>query len=104
MGSLVVAAAGVVLFVFRDRADPVQREDVAATLVTGGGRPGDFGLYLYATTGFETTDALAGSRHEYPAQTYMTIQPGGCGTQVRWQALDQRWDEYDFCPDGSLAA
>jgi hypothetical protein len=98
-----VAAAGTMLFLFRDRATPVERGDVGATLVTSGGRPGDFGLYLYATSGFETTDALSGSRHDYPAQTYMTIQPGGCGTLVRWQALQERWDEWDYCADGSLA-
>ncbi len=98
-----VAATGALLFVFRDRANPVEREDVDSTLVTGGGEPGDFGLYLYATDGFESTDALVGSRHDYPAQTYITIQPGGCGTLVRWQALEERWDEWDFCADGSLA-
>ncbi len=98
-----VAATGALLFVFRDRANPVEREDVGPTLVTGGGEPGDFGLYLYATDGFETTDALVGSRHDHPAQTYITIQPGGCGTLVRWQALEERWDEWDFCADGSLA-
>jgi len=100
-----LAATGAVLYfvVFRDRATPLESEDVGATIVTGEGRPGDFGLYLYATTGFETTDALAGSRHDYPAQTYMTIQPGGCGTLVRWQALEERWEEWDFCADAGLA-
>ena len=98
-----IAAAGVVLFIFRDRATPAQQEDVEATLVTGGGQPGDYGLYLYATTGFEETDALGGSRHEYPSQTYMTIQPGGCGTLVRWKPLEQRWDEWDYCEGGALA-
>ncbi len=98
-----IAAAGVVLFIFRDRATPAQQEDVEATLVTGGGQPGDYGLYLYATTGFEETDALGGSRHEYPPQTYMTIQPGGCGTLVRWKPLEQRWDEWDYCEGGALA-
>lgn len=90
------------LFLFRDRATPVAREEVT-TLVPGGGRPGDAGLYLYTTRGFETTDALMGARHDYPAQTYLTIQPGGCGTLVRWQALRERWTEHDYCPDGSLA-
>jgi len=98
-----VATAGVLLFVFRDRATPVEQDEVTGTLVSGGGGPGDFGLYLYTTSGFETTDALTGARHDYPAQTYLTIQPGGCGTLVRWQALQQRWDEWDFCPDGSMA-
>jgi len=97
------AAAGTVLFLFRDRATPVELDDVDATLVTGGGQPGDYGLYEYATTGYETTDALGGSRHDYPGRTYLTIQPGGCGTLVRWEALQQRWDEWDYCPDGRLA-
>lgn len=107
-GAVVVAllvATGAVLYfvVFRDRATPVESEDVGATLITGAGQPGDFGLYRYTTTGFETTDALAGGRHDYPAETYMTIQPGGCGTLVRWQALKERWEEWDLCADAGLA-
>lgn len=97
------AIVGLVLFIFRDRATPAEQEDVEATLVTGTGLPGDYGLYLYTTTGYEETDALGGSRHEYPAQTYATIQPGGCGTLVRWQPLRQRWDEWDYCEGGALA-
>lgn len=103
VGGALAAAVGVLLFVFRDRATPIGSGEVSATLVTGSGEPGGFGLYLYATSGFETTDALTGARHDYPAQTHLTIQPGGCGTLVRWQALRQRWDEWDICPDGSLA-
>ena len=102
--ALLVATGAVLYFVvFRDTTTALESEDVGATLVTGGGQPGDFGLYRYATTGFETTDALAGGRHDYPAETYMTIQPGGCGTLVRWQALEERWEEWDFCADASLA-
>src|SRR5574340_1184994 len=54
-GGIVAALAliaGGLLFVFRDRATPAQQEDIEATLVTGAGAPGDYGLYLYATTGF----------------------------------------------------
>jgi hypothetical protein len=36
-------------------------------------------------------------------QTFVTIQPGGCGSLVRWQALDQRWEQWDYCSDGRLA-
>jgi len=105
-GAVVLALAlvvGAILFFFRDRATPAEQGDAEATLVTGTGRPGDYGLYLYTTTGYEETDALGGSRHEYPAQTYMTIQPGGCGTLVRWQPLQERWDEFDYCEGGALA-
>lgn len=101
---LVVVIALVLYFVvFRDTATPVQSEEVGATLITGAGQPGDYGLYRYTTTGYQTTDALAGGRHDYPAETYMTIQPGGCGTLVRWQALRERWEEWDFCSDAGLA-
>lgn len=99
----VLIAGGVILFAFRDVATTLDEQDIGITVVTGGGRPGDHGLYRYATTGYETTDALAGARHDYPPETYLTIQPGGCGTLVRWQPLGQRYDEWDYCPDGRLA-
>jgi hypothetical protein len=100
---LALAIAGVaVLFGFRDVATTLDQEDVGLTVVTAGGRPGDYGLYVYATTGYETTDALAGARHQYPAETYLTIQPGGCGALVRWLPLAQRYEEWDYCPDGRM--
>lgn len=69
-----------------------------------GDRPGDPGLYVYSTTGFEEIDALGGARHDYPAETFLTIQPGGCGTVQRWTALEERWDEVELCPgDGGFA-
>ena len=106
LGGVVVAVAiaGVaVLFAFRDVATTLDEEDVGLTVITGGGEPGDYGLYVYATTGYESTDALAGARHDYPAETYLTIQPGGCGTLVRWQPLGQRYEEWNYCPDGRMA-
>jgi hypothetical protein len=106
LGGLVVALviAGVtVLFAFRDVATTLGEEDIGVTVITGGGEPGDYGFYKYATTGYETTDALAGAQHDYPAETYLTIQPGGCGTLVRWQPLEQRYEEWDYCPDGLMA-
>jgi hypothetical protein len=62
-----------------------------------GSAPGDPGLYVYATTGFEEIDALGGARHDYPAETFVTMQPGGCGVTLRWTALEERWDELDLC-------
>ena len=99
---VLIVGAGAVLFAFRDRATPVERDEIGVTLVTGGGQPGDPGLYAYTTTGFESTNALGGSRHDYPVQTFITIQPGGCDSVVRWQALDQRWEQWDYCSDGNL--
>ena len=104
LGSIVLVGVAIIL-AFRDRATPVSEEAVAATLsvAPGSGHPGDPGLYRYTTTGFETTDALGGARHDFPVETYLTIQSGGCGTLVRWEALDQRWDEWEICADGGLA-
>src|SRR5205823_2039908 len=55
------------------------------------------GVYVYETTGSESTDALTGARHEYPRRTTMTLQHTACGFETRWQPLDQRWDDGSFC-------
>lgn len=54
-------------------------------------------VYVYSMSGFEAIDALMGARHDYPAQTYLTVQPGGCGELWRWQAIDERWSSWDVC-------
>lgn len=59
------------------------------------------GVYAYKTTGYEEVDAFGGSRHDYPATTYMTIRKKGCGIVMRWQPLEERWDESDHCVQGS---
>jgi hypothetical protein len=104
LAGLVIVGVGLIL-AFQDRATPVSEEQVAATLTVapGSGDAGDADLYAYVTTGYETTDALGGARHDMPAETYLSIRPGGCGFLVRWDALEQRWNEWDICPDGSLA-
>ncbi|HAX82840.1 MAG TPA: hypothetical protein DCY40_09780 [Actinobacteria bacterium] len=98
---LLAAAAVVYILVFANAATPVDRSAVTAAVV--GSEPGDLGVYVYATTGFEAVDALAGARHEYPAETYLTISLGECGRVVRWNALDERWDEWEHCgPGGAI--
>jgi hypothetical protein len=61
------------------------------------------GVYVYATKGWEETDALAGQRHDYPSETSMTIRKGGCGWTARWQPLRERWENSEFCetPQGA---
>ena len=58
------------------------------------------GVYAYATEGYEETNALGGARHDYPAETAVTVRRAECGgwTQ-RWQPLAERWDESDLCPE-----
>jgi hypothetical protein len=55
------------------------------------------GVYVYATKGHEQTDALAGARHTYPNETSTTFRKGGCGWISRWQPLEERWEESEFC-------
>jgi len=55
------------------------------------------GVYVYATDGYEETDALSGQRHDYPAETTLTISRQGCGLRFRWQPLKERWEESDGC-------
>ena len=42
------------------------------------------GAYRHRPGGFEEVDALSGGRHEYPAETFMTIALSECGSVVRW--------------------
>lgn len=64
------------------------------------GRPAE-GVYAYRTTGYERVAAFGGSRHDYPETTYLTVRGKGCGTTLRWQPLEERWDESDHCLDGN---
>ena len=56
------------------------------------------GVYAYATTGFEETDALGGARHDYPAETTITVSTRECGRSVVWRPLAERTDERLICP------
>jgi len=58
------------------------------------------GVYQYATTGFDSVDALTGARHDYPSITTMTVVPHDCGVRLRWDVAVQRWDSWDWCLDG----
>ena len=55
------------------------------------------GVYVFATKGYEETDALSGQRHDYPEETVITIRNGGCGWISRWEPLRERWEETEAC-------
>lgn len=55
------------------------------------------GVYVYTTSGYEETDALGGTRHDYPAETTLTVRTGGCGVVVVWQPLQERSEEFEMC-------
>jgi hypothetical protein len=58
------------------------------------------GVYVYTTTGEDDVDVLGGSRHDYPAQTTITVRHAGCGLTERWDVLKERWDERESCRSG----
>lgn len=72
------------------------REQQASTTAAPEGIP-EPGVYVYETTGFETTDALFGARHDYPALTTITVLLAGCDLRMRWDALEGRSSTWDFC-------
>ena len=55
------------------------------------------GVYLYATKGSESVDALGGTSHTYPAKTSITVIEVPCGIQLRWAALEERSTTWTFC-------
>ncbi len=59
------------------------------------------GVYVYATTGRDSIDALNGAHHDYPTTTTITVTPTACGVQQRWDVLEQRWEEWQRCADGT---
>ena len=59
------------------------------------------GVYVYTSTGYET--GAAGpmtARHDYPAETTMTITRDGCGSSMRWEPVEGRWDDVIDCVSG----
>jgi hypothetical protein len=55
------------------------------------------GVYLYATKGSESINALGGATHVYPAKTSITAVEVPCGIQLRWAALERRSTTWTFC-------
>ena len=86
-------------FFFSNTATPI--DPAGLTVPDGGGEPGDPGVYRYTTEGFEEIDALAGARHDYPAESFLTITAGECGPRVRWDVLAERWVEWHHCGPGA---
>jgi hypothetical protein len=103
LGAVAVAALATWLVVFRDTAEPVAVGEVVKSFrdETESARPGPSpipgGVYVYATRGFETTDALTGVRHRYPPRSTITVAPHACGVRLTWQVLEGRSTEWVYC-------
>jgi hypothetical protein len=59
------------------------------------------GVYVYDTAGFERVSALGGAQHDYPKQSTMTVTDNDCGITVRWSPLEQRFEQWRMCGQGT---
>jgi hypothetical protein len=79
------------------RASTIPDTVVASDPVAAAPTLAEPGVYRYATSGWEDIDALNGARHDYPAETTITVTAEGCGIRLRWDALRERRDEWRLC-------
>jgi hypothetical protein len=101
----VVAAAGFATWflAFRDTAEPVSVEEAVTSFRTDaepaspGPSPIPPGVYVYATRGYEKTDALTGVAHRYPRRSTITVASHPCGVSLTWRVLKGRSTEWVYC-------
>ncbi len=55
------------------------------------------GVYVYATKGSESINALGGAKHDYPARTSITATQVPCGMRYQWSPLEDRSTSWTFC-------
>jgi len=95
-GALVAAVAFGLLL--HDTATPVSIQDVVRRFRESGRGPGRLdGVYLYATRGGESVDALGGAHHRYPAKTSITAVTVPCGVRLEWDPLEGRSATWTLC-------
>jgi hypothetical protein len=103
VGGLSIAAAALWLVAFRDTADPVSvgeavtsfRSDTEPAPHTTSPIPE--GVYVYATHGYERTDALNGVVHRYPRRSTIAVRATGCGITLTWRVLEGRSTRWTNC-------
>lgn len=78
-----------------DRYRSTASDQSSAPAVAGVPEPG---VYVYATYGSETVDALGGDTHTYPSETTITVTSTPCGGfQMAWRPVTGRADTTDVC-------
>lgn len=109
VGLVAIGAGGVFLVIntlFQDTTTPIAVAEVVDDFREDGGSaaaaaaPLAAGVYRYTTDGGEEVDALGGTRHDYPRQTTITVTPTDCGLRFRWDALEERYEEWELCGTG----
>jgi hypothetical protein len=112
LGVVAIAGAAAWLVALRDTAEPVSVEEAVTSFRTEteetspGGFPITEGVYVYATSGSERTDALTGVTHRYPRRSTITVAAHECGVSLTWRVLKGRSTEWVYCltPDGLMLA
>lgn len=57
------------------------------------------GVYRYRTRGAESIDSpVLDTSHDYDGVSTIVVSNGRCAERERWQVLDVRWTEAEFCP------
>ena len=108
LGALAVAIVAAWFFLLRDVAEPTSIGEAVTSFRTdtepapAAPSPIPEGVYVYATHGYEKTDALTGVTHRYPKRSTITITAAACGVSLLWRVLDGRSTEWIYCvnPDG----
>ena len=107
-GGIALAIAAAWFLLLRDVAEPVGVEEAVTSFRTDteptpeDASPIPEGVYVYATDGFETTDALTGVRHPYPRESTIAVRSADCGVTLLWRVLEGRSTEWTYCttPEG----
>jgi hypothetical protein len=103
VGAALIAGAGLWLAVFRDTAEPVSVDDAVTSFRTdaqtnpAAPSPIPEGVYVYATAGYEKTDALTGVTHGYPSRSTISVAAADCGMSLTWRVLKGRSTVWTIC-------
>jgi hypothetical protein len=106
LGVLAIAGVGVWLALLRDTTQPVTVGEAVTSFRTdtettpAASTPIPPGVYVYATRGYEKTDALTGVTHRYPRRSTITVTAADCGLSLTWRVLRGRSTEWRFCVTG----
>lgn len=100
---LALAAVAAWFILLRDTAEPVTVAEAVTSFRTdteptpGAPSPIPEGVYVYATDGYEKTDALTGVTHRYPRRSTIAVTATDCGASLLWRVLDGRSTEWIYC-------
>jgi hypothetical protein len=102
LAGIAVAGFAAWFLLFRDVAEPTTVGEAVTSFRNDtdrapGTSPVPAGVYVYATDGFEKTDALTGVTHRYPPRSTITVTKDPCGVRMRWDVLKGRSTTWTFC-------